>query len=164
MLFYKTEKIADTELGLLYRDRTFAKVLEPGVHRILRSGAELEVVKLDLKALPVRSEALAALYLTHPRVIEAYFLVADMGDADLGIVTADGKLAGLVAPRSVAFYAKALRQMSLEVVDAATAFALPERLVAPLARLGAKDLVAVVEVVSDHVGLVYRDGVLVQQL
>jgi regulator of protease activity HflC (stomatin/prohibitin superfamily) len=97
-------------------------------------------------------------------VVEAYFLVADMGDADLGIVYADGKLAGLVAPRSVAFYAKALRQMELEVVDAATAFELPERLVGPLARLGAKDLVAVVEVVSDHVGLLYRDGVLVKQL
>ncbi|MEO3428818.1 slipin family protein [Pelagibius sp. CAU 1746] len=163
-MVFKTEKIADYELGLLYRDRAFQKVLAPGVYRFLPGRAEIEVVKLDLRALPVRDAALAALYLTHPQVVEAHFLVADMGDGDLGIVTADGKLAGLVAPRSVAFYAKALRQVKLEVVDAATAFELPERLVGPLARLGAKDLVAVVEVVSDHVGLLYLDGVLQKQL
>ena len=163
-MVFKTEKIADYELGLLYRDRAFQKVLEPGVHRFLAGRAELEIVKLDLRAMPLRDTALAALYLTHPKVVEAYFLVADMGDGDLGIVYADGKLAGLVAPRSVAFYAKALRQMNLEVVDAATAFELPERLVGPLARLAAKDLVAVVEVVSDHVGLLYLDGVLQKQL
>ncbi|WP_193367889.1 slipin family protein [Pelagibius marinus] len=163
-MVFKTEKIADYELGLLYRDRAFQKVLAPGVYRFLPGRAEIEVVKLDLRALPVRDAALAALYLTHPRVVEEHFLVADMGDGDLGIVYADGKLAGLVAPRSVAFYAKALRQVKLEVVDAAAAFELPERLVGPLARLGAKDLVAVVEVVSDHVGLLYLDGVLQKQL
>ena len=160
----KTEKIADYELGLLYRDRGFEKVLEPGVYRFLPSRADIEVVKLDLRAMPVKDPALAALYLTHPRVVEAYFLVADMGDGDLGIVTADGKLAGLVAPRSVAFYAQRLRQMTIEVVAAADDYELPERLVAPLVRLGARDLVAVAEVVSDHVGLLYVDGVLQKQL
>ncbi len=160
----KTEKIADYELGLLYRDRAFTKVLEPGVYRFLPSRADVEVVKLDLRAMPVKDPALAALYLTHPRVVEAYFLVADMGDGDLGIVTADGKLAGLVAPRSVAFYAQRLRQMTIELVAAATDYELPERLVAPLVRLGARDLVAVAEVVSDHVGLLYVDGVLQKQL
>ncbi len=168
-MVFKTEKIADYELGLLYRDRAFQKVLAPGVYRFLPGRAEIEVVKLDLRDLPVKAPALAALYLTHPQVVEAHFLVADMGDGELGIVYADGKLAGLVAPRSVAFYAKALRQVSLEVVDAATAFEVPERLVAPLVRLAAKDvavrdLVAVAEVPSDHVGLLYVDGVLEKQL
>lgn len=168
-MVFKTEKIADYELGLLYRDRAFEKVLAPGVYRFLPGRAEVEVVKLDLRDLPVKAPALAALHLTHPQVVEAHFLVADMGDGELGIVTADGKLAGLVAPRSVAFYAKALRQVSLEVVDAATAFEVPERLVAPLVRLAAtnaalRDLVAVAEVPSDHVGLLYVDGVLQKQL
>ena len=102
----KTEKIADYELGLLYRDRAFQKVLEPGVHRFLRGQGEIEIVKLDLRTALVKAPALQALYLTHPRVVEAYFMVADMGDSELGIVYADGKLAGLVAPRSIAFYGK----------------------------------------------------------
>lgn len=164
----KTEKIADYELGLLYRDRAFQKVLEPGVHRFLPGRAQLEVVKLDLRALPVRNPALDALYLTHPRVVEAYFLVADMGDGQLGFVFVEGKLTDMVAPQHRAFFARHLREVSLETVEAGET-AVPERLVVPLVRLAARslavrDLVAVVEVPSDHVGLLYVDGVLLRQL
>ena len=168
-MVYRTEKIADYELGLLYRNRTFVRVLEPGLHRLLRGRGSVGVVKLDLRALPVKDVALDALHLTHPLVVEAYFLVADMADGELGFVYADGKLAGLVAPQSRAFYAKRLRQMSLQTVEAATELAVPERLVAPLVRLAAKDpqvrdLVAVVEVAADSVGLLYVDGVLERPL
>lgn len=168
-MVYRTEKIADYELGLLYRNRSFVRVLEPGLHRLLRGRGSVGVVKLDLRALPVKDVALDALCLTHPLVVAAYFLVADMADGELGFVYADGKLAGLVAPQSRAFYAKRLRQMSLETVDAAAEVAVPERLVAPLVRLAAKDpglrdLVAVVEVAADSVGLLYVDGVLERPL
>lgn len=168
-MFYKTEKIADTELGLLYRNRVFRRVLEPGVHRFARGRGKIAVVKLDLQAMPVKDPALAALYLTHRQVVEAHFAVADMGDGELGLVTANGKLAGLVAPRSVAFYAKRLREVTIERIDAAEDYVLPERLVAPLVRQiaqdrGARELVAVAEVVSDHVGLLYVDGVFQRQL
>ncbi len=163
-MFYKTEKIADFELGLLYRNRVFQRVLEPGVHRFARGFGKIEVVKLDLQAMSVKDPALAALYLTHRQVVEAHFAVADMGDGELGLVIADGKLVGLVAPRSVAFYGKRLRKVSIERIDAAKDYVLPERLVAPLVRLGARELVAVAEVVSDHVGLLYVDGVFQRQL
>ena len=138
----KTEKIADYELGLLYRDRVFEKVLATGVHRFLRGNGKVEVVKIDLRATLTKEPALQALYLTHRAVVEEHFLVADMGDRELGIVYADGKLAGLVAPRSLAFYGKRLRAMGLEVIDAATDIAVPERLVAPLVRLAAQDMVS----------------------
>ncbi|WP_299614950.1 slipin family protein [Pelagibius sp.] len=165
----KTEKIADYELGLLYRDRAFIAVLAPGVHRFLRGNGKIEVVKIDLRPTLAKEPALQALYLTHRAVVEEHFLVADMGDSELGLVYADGKLAGLVSPRSIAFYGKRLRSITLEVIDAANEVALPERLVAPLARLAAQDLVsrnlvAIAEVVSDHVGLLYVDGVLREQL
>ncbi|WP_340115268.1 slipin family protein [Pelagibius sp. 7325] len=168
-MFYRTVKIADYELGLLYRNRAFVRVLEPGVHRILRGRGSFGVVTLDLRAQPVKDVALDALYLTHPRVVEAYFLVADMGDGEAGFVYADGKLVDVVAPQRKAFYARHLREMSLETVDATEAVAVPQRLVAPLVRLAAKDpavrdLVAVVEVAADSVVLLYVDGVLDRQL
>lgn len=168
-MLFKTEKIADYELGLLYRNRAFARALEPGVHRILQLPGTTGVVKLDLRALPVKDVALDALYLTHPRVVEAYFLVADMGDGELGFAYADGKLVRLVAPQSRAFYPRHLRQVSLETVDAAAEIDIPQRLVAPLVRLSAKDaavrdLVALVEVAADSVALLYVDGVLERRL
>jgi regulator of protease activity HflC (stomatin/prohibitin superfamily) len=161
----KTERIADTELGLLYRDRVFQKVLGPGVHRRLPTmSARTRVHKLDLRALPVRDAALEALFLTRPEAVAQHFAVADVADNELGLVFADGKLVDLVGPGQRAFYAKNLRQIAVRVLDAATEIEAPKELVAPLARLKDQTLVLLVEVPSDHVGLLYVDGVLQRQL
>ena len=161
----KTERIADTELGLLYRDRVFQKVLGPGVHRRLPNmSARTEIRKLDLRALPVRDAGLEALYLTRPEAVAQHFVVADVADNELGLVFADGKLVDLVGPGQRAFYAKNLRQIAVRVLDAATEIEAPKELVAPLARLKDQALVLLVEVPSDHVGLLYVDGVLQRQL
>ena len=53
------------------------------------------------------------------RLVEHYFAVADMADTALGLVFADGKLVDLVGPGEVAFYAKALREIEVRVLDAA---------------------------------------------
>ncbi len=127
----KTERIADTELGLLYRDRVFQKVLGPGVHRRLPNmSARTQVHKLDLRALPVRDAALEALYLTRPEAVAQHFVVADVADNELGLVFADGKLVDLVGPGQRAFYAKNLRQIAVRVLDAATEVEAPKELVA----------------------------------
>ena len=76
---YKTVRIADYELGLLYRDRLFQAVLGPGVHRLLRGVALPEVRTLDLRQVPIKDPALSALYLTRPDMVAAYFVVADHG-------------------------------------------------------------------------------------
>jgi regulator of protease activity HflC (stomatin/prohibitin superfamily) len=160
----KTARIADTQLGLLYRDRAFQKVLEPGTYRFIRTNGRFEIVLLDLRQLPVKDAALKALQLTHPRAVAAYFEVADMADNELGVVFADGKLVDLVAPGTVAFYAKGLRQISVRAVDAGSDIEAPAELVAPLARFGRSSSVSLVEVPSGYVGLLYVDGVLGRQL
>ena len=161
----KTERIADTELGLLYRDRVFQKVLEPGVYRRLPEMAvRTEVQRLNLRALPVRDAALDALYLTHPAVVGNYFTVADMADNEVGLVFADGRLADLVGPGERAFYAKRLREITVRVIDAARDIEAPAALVAPLIRLADRTLVLTVEVPNEQVGLLFVDGVLQRQL
>ena len=81
-MLLRTERIADTELGLLYRDRLFRRLLEPGVHKIARLPGKAEVVRLDLTQAPVRTAALADLYLTHRDLVETHFAVADMAEAE----------------------------------------------------------------------------------
>ena len=167
-MIMKTERISDSELGLLYRDRVFQSVLGPGVYRLWRTAARPEVVKLDLSQLPVRNLALDALRLTNPAAVAEHFVVADMADGELGLVSADGKLVDIVAPGRVAFYAKRLRRITVQVLDAISEVEVPKALVAPLARLAAEgvavDLVESVQVASDNVGLLYLDGVLERQL
>lgn len=162
-MVFKTERIASTELGLLYRDRVFQKVLEPGVHRRLAT-PKTEVITLDLRQLPIRDEVLHTLYLTDRDVVEEYFVVADMADNQLGLVFADGKLNGLVGPGTRAFYAKALREVTIRVLDATADIEAPADLVAPLGRLKAASYVLMADVPSQHVGLLYVDGVLQREL
>ncbi len=160
----KTERIADTELGLLFRDRVFQTVLKPGKVRLFRTNGKLEVRKLDLRQIPQRDPALAALHLTRPELVETYFTVADMGDREIGLVFADGKLVDLVAPGDKAFYGSRLRDYRVEVLDADQAVEAPQALVAPLARLANQSLLVTAQIASDHVGLLYLDGVLERQL
>ncbi len=161
---WKIERIADYELGLMYRDRAFRQVLEPGVHRLVVGRGKIELRRLDLRQMPVRDVALAALVLTHRALVEELFVVVDMGDTEVAAVFADGKLVDLVGPGGVAFYAKRLRKITVEVFDVAAEIAVPEALVAPVSWLGAANLVLAAEVPSDHVGLLYVDGVLDRQL
>ena len=163
-MMWMTERIADYELGLMYRDRAFRQVLEPGAHRLVVGRGKIELRRLDLRQLPVRDVALAALVLTHRALVEELFVVVDMGDTEVAAVFADGKLVDLVGPGGVAFYAKRLRKITVEVFDVAAEIAVPEALVAPASWLGTSDLVLTAEVPSDHVGLLYVDGVLDRQL
>jgi hypothetical protein len=100
----KIDRIAYTELGFLYRDRVFQKVLGPGTHRrVLRPMVHTAVHKLDLTRLPVSDAKLDALYMTHPAVVAEHFTVADRADTEFGLVYADGKLINMIGPGSRAF-------------------------------------------------------------
>ena len=160
----KTVRIADHELGLLYRDRVFQALLEPGLHRLARGLSRLEVIRLNLLRMPIAEPALETLYRNRPALVEAQFAVADVADAQVALVYADGRLVDLVGPGEIAFYSTRLRAITIELVDAQSDYALPRELVAPLARLDKRTLVAVAVVPSDHVGLLYVDGVLERQL
>lgn len=162
-MVFKIDRIADTELGLLYRDRVFQNVLGPGVHRRL-DVVRTEVHKLDLVRLPVSDAKLDALYLTHPAVVADRFTVADMADTELGLVYADGKLVDMIGPGSRAFYAKGLWDIDIRVLDADRDIEVPKALIAWIARMKATQFVLPVDVPSDHVGLLYVDGVFDRQL
>lgn len=162
-MVFKIDRIADTELGLLYRDRVFQKVLGPGIHRRLDVG-RTELHKLDLVRLPVSDAKLDALYLTHPAIVAEHFTVADMADTELGLVYADGKLVDMIGPGSRAFYAKGLWDIDIRVLDADRDIEVPKTLIAWIARMKATHFVLPVDVPSDHVGLLYVDGVFDRQL
>jgi len=164
-MIFKIDRIADMELGLLYRDRVFQKVLGPGTHRrVLRPVVHTAVHKLDLTRLPVSDAKLDALYMTHPAVVAEHFTVADMADTEFGLVYADGKLIDMIGPGSRAFYAKGLREIAVRSIDADREIEVPKALIVPFGLMKATHFVLPVEVPSDHVGLLYVDGVFDRQL
>ena len=152
-MVFKFDRIADMELGLPYRDRVFQKVLGPGTHRrVLRPMVHTAVHKLD------------ALYMTHPAVVAEHLTVADMADTEFGLVYADGKLIDIIGPGSRAFYAKGLREIAARCIDADREIEVPKALIVLFGLMKATHFVLPVEVPSDHVGLLYVDGVFNRQL
>ncbi len=159
--------IAETELGLVFRERVFRKVVAPGTRTHVRGlGLKVTVKRIDLTELPIRNPVLEDLALTHPDVVDKYFVTADTGDRDVAFVFADGKLVDLVGPGQRAFYARALREIRVEIVDAVAAFEVPEELTAAVTRLAfAKGLVVeTVTVPAEQVGLLFVDLVFQRQL
>jgi regulator of protease activity HflC (stomatin/prohibitin superfamily) len=160
----QTIRIADSELGLLFYDGMFQKVLEPGNQKISRWKNRPVIHTIDLRPILIQDHFLDTLWLTHPAVVEANFAVANIGDNQIGLVFAEGKLVDVVGSGQVVFYANRLREFTVQVLDATTEFEVPKELVAPLAQLKRPALVSIVEVPSENVGLLFVDGVLERQL
>jgi len=163
-MFYKTVKIAEYELGLLYREAKFERFLEPGEHKLPLFGTVREALVLDLRDRPIRNEKLDLLRLTRPEVLAEHFEVVDLGDTEVAFVYANGKLVGRLGPGAVAFYGKRFYELRVEVINAAEVIELPADQVATLTRLTTSNLVEAVRVPSSCVGLLYVDGVLDRRL
>jgi regulator of protease activity HflC (stomatin/prohibitin superfamily) len=161
-MFREKVMIAEYELGLLYRDRKIEKLLTPGEHKYRTRRASLEVY--DLREMPVRDERLQLAYQLAPALIAEHLAVADMGDGQVGLVYANGKLVGLVGPGQVAFYGKRLAEIEIRTIDARAQVELDGALVGALERLNTGGLVKTVTVPAGHVGLLYVDGVLAREL
>lgn len=163
-MFTKTYQIADTELGLLYRDGRFDRVLEPGEHKVRKFRDRIANKVVKLREMPASEPALKSLYATHRDVVEEYFAVVNMGDAEVSFVYADGSLVDVNAPGEIAFYPKRLHEIRIEIIDAADEIEVPQALIAPLKRFPMAALVVPAEVPAEHVGLLYVDGVLTRKL
>ena len=93
--------IARHERGLLFRDRSFEAVLEPGVYRQFDPRGHVSVITYDLSVPEF----------VHPRVdflvkeardtVARYFTVVELGDKEVGLVRKNGKIAGVLAKRTV---------------------------------------------------------------
>ncbi len=163
-MYWKTFLIADHELGLLYRDRTFVRILEAGKHKVYGRRSKIDVKTIDLRQMPIREGALKTLYALGVSGFADHFAVADMGDTEVGLVFADGKLADVVGPGQTAFYGAAFRDVRIDTIDVAERIEVPAALIAPLIRVKSAKLVTFARVPSDHVGLLYVDGVLQRTL
>lgn len=169
MLGMKRITIAQHERGLLFRNRSFAAVLEPGVHWILDPLRRSEVEIHDLTVPEF----------THPRVdfllaagaaLTAHFQVVELEDREVGLVYKNGKVAGVLAPGKRQLYWRGPVEIHVVRYDISSAFEIPRGIAKVLVRakqpLAAQvaEAVSSVEVPDTAVGLLLADGELVKVL
>jgi regulator of protease activity HflC (stomatin/prohibitin superfamily) len=169
MIFMKRIVIAQHERGLLFRNRTFETVLEPGVYRMFDPLKRTYVQVFDLTVAEFEHPRVDFLVKDARATVEKYFQIVETGDREVGLVYKNGKLAGVLAPGKRQLYWRGPVDVRVMKHDISREFELLPDLAKVLARTKAldtpvADAISTVEVPDTAVGLLIVDGELTKVL
>jgi regulator of protease activity HflC (stomatin/prohibitin superfamily) len=170
MLGIERIAIAQHERGLLFRNRSFKTVLEPGVYRIFDPLKLNQIQVYDLTVPEFEHARVDFLVKEARAIMERHFTIVELGDREVGLVFKNGKLAGVLAPGKRQLYWRGAIDVRVETQDISQQFEVPKALAKILVRaklpLAAQvaDAVYSVEVPDTAVGLLIVDGEFTQVL
>jgi regulator of protease activity HflC (stomatin/prohibitin superfamily) len=170
MLFMKRLTIAQYERALVWKNKSFAGVLEPGARVLFDPFKRIDVQTYDLTVPEFE----------HPRVdfligearaeVEKYFQVVELTEREVGLVYKNGKLAGVLAPGKRQLYWRGPIDVRVEKIDIGAEVDVPGNVAKLLARakqpLAAQvsEAVVSIEVPDTSVGLLIVDGEFVKTI
>jgi regulator of protease activity HflC (stomatin/prohibitin superfamily) len=170
MFGMKRITIAQHERGLMFRDRSFEAVLEPGVQWRFDPLGRTETQVFDLTVPEFEHPRVDFLLEAADGAIAAHFQIVELGDREVGLVYKNGIVAGVLAPGKRQIYWRGPVEVNVARYDitkeltVATAIAkVLVRAKQPLAAQVA-DAVIGVEVPDTAFGLLIVDGELVRVL
>jgi hypothetical protein len=162
--------IARHERGLLFRDRSFEAVLEPGVYRHYDPMGNVSITTYDIGVPEFAHPRVDFLVKEAREIVARYFTVVELTDTEVGLVRKNGRIAGVLAPGTRQLYWRGPVDVDVEVLDISERFEIEPAIAAVLARakqpLAAQvsDAVMAAEVPDTAVGLLIVDGKLVKVL
>jgi regulator of protease activity HflC (stomatin/prohibitin superfamily) len=170
MFAIKRITIAQHERGLLFRNRSFEAVLEPGVHRIFDPLKRSEVQVYDLTVPEFEHPRVDFLLEEARETVEKYFTVVQIGSSEVGVVYKSGKVSGVLAPSTRQLYWRGAIEVRVNRYDISRDFELPKDLAKVLVRAkqplaaAAAEAVSATEVPDTAIGLLIVDGELARVL
>jgi regulator of protease activity HflC (stomatin/prohibitin superfamily) len=170
MLGFKRVTVAQHERGLVFRNRSFKTILEPGVYRIFDPLKRVEVQVYDLTVTEFEHARVDFLVEEARATIEKYFAIVELGDREVGVVYKNSRVAGLVSPGKRQLYWRGPVDVRVEKFDFSRDFELPRELAKLLARAKqplagqVAEAVTAVEVADTTVALLIVDGELAKVL
>ena len=170
MLGVKRIAIAQHERGLVFRNRSFKTVLEPGVYRIFDPADRTQVQVCDLTVPEFEHARVDFLVKEARATMERYFTIVELCDREVGLVFKNGKISGVLAPGKRQLYWRGPIEVRVEKQDIGKDFEIAKNLAKILVRakqpLAAQvaEAVSAVEVPDTAVGLLIVDGELTKVL
>ena len=170
MFAIKRITIAQHERGLLFRNRSFEAVLEPGVHRIFDPLERTEVQVYDLTVPEFEHPRLDFLLEEAREMVAKYFVIEQIGYSEVGVVYKSGKLSGVLAPGTRQLYWRGAIEVRVDRQDISESFELTKGLAKLLVRAkqplatSVAEAVSAAEVPDTAIGLLLVDGELAQVL
>ena len=104
MFGMKRITIAQHERGLLFRNRSFEAVLEPGVYRQFDPLGRRAVTIYDLGVPEFVHPRVDFMVKEAREIVARYFTIVELGDKEVGLVRKNGKSAGVLAPGTRQLY------------------------------------------------------------
>ncbi|MFC5571034.1 slipin family protein [Lysobacter yangpyeongensis] len=165
MFWTKRVVIGDGERGLVYRNRQFAGVLAPGVYRWFDPLGRIEVNTHNIARAEYAGNDTDVLIAALGERLDAYFVLANLGTDEVGLVLKNGKLEDVLAPGTRKLYWKGLVAVAVQAVSLGKGLELEAAVSKRLRQLGVLERIAVaVTVPEENAGLLFVDGKLVRTL
>lgn len=165
MTLYKRVMIGDGERGLLYRNKRLERVLAPGVYRFWSWMQRLEVRVFETAGAVYRGQDVNWIVERLGESLDQWFMLADVGEREVGLVSFDGKFADVLAPGTRKLYWKDAVSVSVQTLSLDDGIEVPAKVASALRLLGLLGRAAVSATVpSESVGLLFVDGKLVRSL
>jgi len=160
----KRVTVAQHERALVWKNKTFAGVLEPGKHWLIAPMSDVEAQLYDLTVPEFEHARVDFLVKEARATMEKYFDIVELTESEAGLVYKNGKLAGVLAPGKRQLYWKGPIEVQVEKIDITSGLEVPERVAKLLGRAKqplltqANDAVSSVEVPDTSVALLIVDG------
>jgi regulator of protease activity HflC (stomatin/prohibitin superfamily) len=168
MLGMKRITIAQYERALLFRNRSFAAVMEPGVHWLFDPLNRCEVTVYDVTVPEFEHPRVDVLLSEARALIDRYLMIVELGDREVGLVYKNDRLVSVLAPGKRQLYWRGPIAVRVDVRDISSEFALAADTARILTRARGVTLnseaIGAVEVPDTSVGLLIADGELRQVL
>jgi regulator of protease activity HflC (stomatin/prohibitin superfamily) len=162
--------IAQHERALVWKDKSFVGVLEPGRRWLISPFGTLEIERRDLTVPEFEHPRVDFLLKEARAIVERHFDIVELTEHEVGLVYKNGRLAGVLPPGRRQLYWKGPIEVRVERVDLTGDVEVAGRVAPLLARARpplaaqANEVVAAVEVPDTHVGLLIVDGRLARTL
>lgn len=156
--------VAQHERALVWKNKTFAGVLEPGKHWLTAPFSDLAIQLYDLTVPEFEHPRVDFLVKEARPVMERYFDIVELTDHEAGLVYKNGKLAGVLAPGKRQLYWKGPTEVKIEKIDISQNVDVPAHVAKLLARARqpllaqANEAISSVEVPDTSVALLVVDG------
>ena len=162
--------IAQHERALVWENKRFSGVLEPGKHWLIKLFGTVEFQVYDLTVPEFEHPRVDFLVKEARPTMDNYFHIVELTDSEVGLVYKNGKLASVLAPGKRQLYWKGPIEVKVEKIDLSVDLQVPERLAKLLARAKAplaaqaSEAVIAVEVPDTSGALLIVDGQLAKVL
>jgi regulator of protease activity HflC (stomatin/prohibitin superfamily) len=162
MIFTRRVLVGDQERALLSRQGRFAAILTPGEHWIFGRGLGVEM--FNLNDVEFISRWSAFLVKEHSGVVARFFTLVETGDAEVAVISFDGKVARVLGPGKRALFWRGPVDVTWRLFDVHAEPEVPAGMVQALARIGRDTYAYFAQVDEGKTGLLFLDNRLVRTL